>query len=144
MVYRALSRRTLILTIVSVFAVQCSGYSQRATPGTDSSTLSLRKNIAASSIAGFSAFTVFVEYQWWWKGQGHKFSIRSTNLLDSHSRGVDKAGHFYTAYFIYSTVNDLLRWSDADEKKRFWVSIVRSFPACDNCRIRRRFFSLLF
>lgn len=124
MVHRALSRRILILTIVSVFVIQYSGYSQPANPDTVSSTLSLRKNIAAYSIAGFSAFTIFVEYQWWWKGQGHKFSIRSTNLVDSRSRGVDKVGHFYTAYFIYSTVNDLLRWSDADEKKRFWVSIV--------------------
>jgi len=123
MVYRALSKRIFILTIVSVLVAQSSGYSQQANLDTVSSALSLRKNIVAYTITGFSAFTVFVEYQWWWKGQGHKFSVRSTNLVDSHSRGVDKAGHFYTAYFIYSTVNDLLRWSGADENKRFWLSI---------------------
>ena len=118
-----MTRRILSPILILVCLVHCSGYSQVSNGDTVSTTLEMRKNVVAASLIGFSAFTVFVEYQWWWKGEGHKFTVRSTNLVDSHSRGVDKAGHFFTSFFIYSTVNDLLGWSGADESKRVLVSL---------------------
>ncbi len=82
-----------------------------------------RKNVVTYGIIGFSAATIFVEYNWWWKGDYHSFVFQPQGWYGDHSLGVDKTGHFYTSYFIFGFIHDALKWAGADEKTNTLLSI---------------------
>lgn len=81
-----------------------------------------RRNLITYGLVAHTLFTTYVEYQWWWKGDYHPFQYRVEGFLNDYSLGVDKIGHFYTSYFYFTALNNLMRWGGYDESTNLWVS----------------------
>ncbi len=86
-----------------------------------------RKPVVATALVLHSAYTFYIEYQWWWKGEYKPFAIQSEGFLNDYSLGIDKFGHFYTPYAIFSGVYQIMTWGGFDESTVLWTSI--SIPA---------------
>ncbi len=129
-----LTGRGILLVTLLLFAFQSKAQvsdsvaSQK--PATDSSQLKPRENPLTTKqkiiIAGLSAHqvaTFYVEYKWWWEGNGKPFQVKSDGWFDNYSRGLDKCGHFYTFYIYFEAMNELMKWADFSNKTRLiWAA----------------------
>ncbi|MES2559873.1 MAG: DUF2279 domain-containing protein [Bacteroidota bacterium] len=65
-----------------------------------------------------------VQYKWWWKDDYHSFNFEKEGIINSYSLGVDKAGHFYTSYLYFHSLNELMQWADFTPKQRKITAVV--------------------
>lgn len=90
-----------------------------------------RKDVATYGTIAWSAAALWVEYDWWWHPDPlypqHTFRMQSDGYFNNYSYGVDKLGHFYSSYLIFSATYDVMRWADIDENTALWVAV--SLPA---------------
>lgn len=82
-----------------------------------------RKTLLTYSLAAYSLASVYVEYQWWWKGNYRSFRYGNDGFLNNYSLGVDKVGHFYTSYFYFQSLYEFMQWGGFDEQTSMLTSI---------------------
>ncbi|MFZ4620393.1 MAG: DUF2279 domain-containing protein [Bacteroidota bacterium] len=86
-----------------------------------------RKTVATVVTVAWSAAAVAVEFDWWWKPdplyKQHAFRWESDGYFNNYSFGVDKLGHFYSSYLIFSVTYDFLKWADFDDETVMWTAI---------------------
>ena len=123
------SRSILILLICGIcLCNRCSAQLEDTTAKNDTAAgLFSRKATLTYGIAIHSALAIILEYKWWWHNDYHPFEIEDEGFLDDYSLGVDKFGHFYTSYFYFNALQNLMRWGGYDETTKLWVSV--SIPA---------------
>jgi hypothetical protein len=78
--------------------------------------------IAAGLVSQQVASTIF-EYHWWWKDDYHDFQIYSDGGFNNYSLGIDKVGHFFTSYFYFHSINEVMKYGRFSKKSRRIVSI---------------------
>lgn len=76
-----------------------------------------KRTLVTYSLLAYTAGSLYTEYQWWWKGNYHSFKYENDGLFHNYSLGVDKVGHFYTSYFYFSSVYEIMKWADFDESE---------------------------
>lgn len=81
-----------------------------------------KKTIATTGIAAHTVFTFLLEYSWWWKGNYHSFRYENDGFWNNYSLGVDKIGHFYTTYFYYNSLREILVWGGYSQSTAEWWS----------------------
>src|SRR3972149_7988361 len=69
-----------------------------------------RKPLVTYTIAAYSAYVLYKEWKWWWRGNLSPFEIRSEGFLNNYSLGVDKVGDFYTSYLYVPSFRELMEW----------------------------------
>ena len=74
-----------------------------------------KKSIVTYSLLAYSTASLYTEYQWWWKGNYHTFRYENDGFLNNYSLGIDKIGHFYTSYFYFTAVYEVMRWAEFDD-----------------------------
>lgn len=78
-----------------------------------------RKDFATYTTVAWSAGALFMEFQWWWRDdyfyQQHPFRVKNDGYFYNSSYGVDKLGHMFSSYLIFSAAYDFLRWAHYDE-----------------------------
>ncbi|MCX6137226.1 MAG: DUF2279 domain-containing protein [Ignavibacteriales bacterium] len=82
-----------------------------------------RKALVTYSAIGYSVFTTYMEYKWWWEGNFHPFVFENDGFWNNYSLGVDKIGHAYTSYLYFNAVYDAMKWADVDESTALWWAI---------------------
>lgn len=75
--------------------------------------------LAVQQIASFA-----VQYKWWWKNDYKAFQFENDHFIDNYALGVDKAGHFYTSYLYFHSLNEIMKWADFSPKARRITSVV--------------------
>lgn len=89
-----------------------------------------RKTIVKYTIPVYGAAVFYIQFQWWWKGNPHKFSIFWEGVWNDYSLGVDKVGHFYTSYAYFLSLYDMMQWAGYDRSTSLWTGIgVAAFHA---------------
>ena len=78
-----------------------------------------RKTLVTAGVVGQTLFATYLGYKWWWEGNYHAFRYENDGFWHNYSLGVDKVGHFYTSYFFYKAIREVMVWggyqpSDAD------------------------------
>ena len=86
-------------------------------------TLRNRKNWIVTGLVSQQIASSILEYHWWWKGDYHAFKFESDGGFNNYSLGVDKVGHFYTSYFYYHALNEVMKYGGFSKKSRRLVSI---------------------
>ena len=109
-----LSSALITICIFSAFA-QSSKDSSDNTP-----TYLQRKTIVTAGVAAHTLFATYLEYKWWWKGNYHPFKFENDGFLNNYSLGVDKIGHFYTSYFYYNALREVLIWGGYSPSTAEW------------------------
>lgn len=106
-----------ITVVAALFFIRLLIAQEHPLPRTNTGFLGMeKKSIVAYSLIGYSAASLYTEYQWWWKGNYHSFRYADDGFLDNYSLGVDKVGHFYTSYLYFSAVYEVMQWADFDEE----------------------------
>lgn len=82
-----------------------------------------RKTFVKYAIPVYGATVFYIQFQWWWKGNTHPFSIYWEGVWNDYSLGVDKVGHFYTSYAYYLSLYDMMRWAGYDKSTSMWTGI---------------------
>ncbi|NWF49335.1 MAG: DUF2279 domain-containing protein [Ignavibacteriaceae bacterium] len=88
-----------------------------------------RKNISIIGVSGFFTFSLVQSYLMWWKDDHRTFHFlnppANQSWFDSPGqRGIDKAGHFYTSYFLYKAQKNILTWGGYSEKTSSLISLL--------------------
>lgn len=58
----------------------------------------------------------------WWVNDFRRFHLDRSGWWDA-DMGVDKEGHFFTCYFMFRAVNDILLWGGHDSTSAFWWAL---------------------
>ena len=58
----------------------------------------------------------------WWVNDFRSFHLDPSRWWDA-DMGVDKEGHFFTCYFMFRAINDILLWGGHDSTSAFWWSL---------------------
>ncbi|NUN69009.1 MAG: DUF2279 domain-containing protein [Bacteroidetes bacterium] len=82
-----------------------------------------RKQLLTYTLVTYTAASLYVEYEWWWRGNLQPFKYGNDGLWDNYSLGVDKAGHFYTSYFYFHSMYELMEWGGFEPSTTLWTSI---------------------
>ncbi|MES2779644.1 MAG: DUF2279 domain-containing protein [Bacteroidota bacterium] len=69
--------------------------------------------LAVQQVASFG-----VQYKWWWKDDYHSFNFEPEGFINDYSLGVDKAGHFFTSYLYFHSLNEIMKWAEFSPKTR--------------------------
>ena len=107
--------------IISVNISHANIYYQNNLKDTTHSLIS-RKTLIKSCLLAHSAFTIYVEYKWWWEGDYHPFRHKYEGIFNNYSLGVDKLGHFYISYLYFHSLNSLMKWGGYNESSSLWIS----------------------
>lgn len=86
-------------------------------------TLTRTQKYLLGGLALHQTANFIIQYNWWWRGQEKKFNIEQDGFFDNYSLGVDKLGHFYTSYYYYQAVNELMTLAKYNEKTKTIISI---------------------
>jgi hypothetical protein len=91
-----------------------------------------RRNISIIALSGAYASTLISGYYMWWRDDYKPFTFCNPPkgegwLNDPYTRGIDKAGHFYTSYFFYWLSRRLLVWGGYSVNSSKNVSALLSF-----------------
>ena len=78
-------------------------------------------NLSTYASGGIAVGTLAYSYAVWWKNDYRPFRFykEGRGIFDAHL-GIDKAGHFYTSYFMFHSIYDILRWGGHPENQSFW------------------------
>jgi hypothetical protein len=102
----------------------CSAAQEHETPAADNGIFGIKKNtLVTYSLLGYTAASLYTEYQWWWKGNYHPFRYENDGFLHNYSLGVDKIGHFYTSYLYFNAVFEVMQWGDFDDRTMLLTAI---------------------
>lgn len=107
--------------LLLLLCVRLSAQDSAAIQTTPSKTV---KRIVGYGIALQATASFLLEYQWLLTKNYHDFSYYSDGWFDNYSKGIDKAGHFYTSYFYFNALNECMKYAGFPEKSRLWVSTV--------------------
>jgi hypothetical protein len=89
----------------------------------ENDSLKWRKRLIVGGLLMQQTASSILEYHWWWKDDYHDFQIYSDGGFNNYSLGIDKLGHFYTSYFYYHTLNEVMKYGGFSKKTRRFVSI---------------------
>lgn len=89
-----------------------------------------RKVVAAGMVGAITVGTLIDSYFTWWKDAEKPFSfLRHTdeNWLSGSHLGIDKPGHFFGAYAIFKSINNILQWGGVEPSTALWWAAGISF-----------------
>lgn len=113
----------LFLVILFVFHSYATAQ-ENVSPNSDTALFGIQKNtLVTYSLLTYTAASLYTEYQWWWKGNYHRFRYENDGFLNNYSLGVDKIGHFYTSYLYFNAVLEVMRWGDYDDHTMLLTAI---------------------
>jgi hypothetical protein len=84
--------------------------------------LTTRQKIVIGGLAVQQVASFYVQYQWWWKNDYHKFNFEPDGFVNNYSLGVDKLGHFYTSYMYFHSLNEIMKWAKFSQRTRLITS----------------------
>jgi hypothetical protein len=79
-----------------------------------------RKFIATTGIITHTFLATYTVYEWWWEGDYHTFRFENDGFWNNYSLGVDKFGHFYTSYFYYNALREIILWGGYSSSTANW------------------------
>jgi hypothetical protein len=77
-----------------------------------------RYNIASMGSIGIAGGTMVYSAGVWWVNDYRPFHLYNAPWFDA--LGVDKIGHLYTSYAIYTSLHEVLLWGGHDPDAAFW------------------------
>lgn len=86
-----------------------------------------KQKIVIGALAVQQAASFYVQYQWWWKNDYHKFNVEPDGYFNNYALGVDKLGHFYTSYVYFHLLNETFRWAEFSDRTRIIASTAIPF-----------------
>lgn len=98
-------------------------YSQDSTK----SELTLKKKLIISGLVVHQVSSFYLEYKWWWQKNYHPFVIYDDGGFYNYSLGADKVGHFYTSYFYFQALNEIMKYGEFSTKTRLITATVLPF-----------------
>lgn len=112
--------KQLIHFILFCFVFVQTVYAQDST---SQQKLTRRQKMVIGGLAFQQVVSFGVQYKWWWKDDYHSFQFERDGFVDGYWLGVDKAGHFFTSYLYFHSLNELLAWADFSPKTRRITSV---------------------
>lgn len=112
-----------ILLIIVSFTVNGQQTDSTKTIAIPNNPLTRTQKYLIVGLAAHQTANFVIQYNWWWRGQEKKFNIEKDGFFDNYSLGVDKLGHFYTSYYYYQAVNELMTLAKYNEKTKGIISI---------------------
>lgn len=113
MKYRALILLLLVFTSVV-----------RAQDSTSQNRLNTKQKFVIGGLALQQVASFAVQYKWWWKDDYHPFQFEPDGFINNYALGVDKAGHFFTSYLYFHSLNEIMKWAEFSPKTRRITSVV--------------------
>lgn len=110
-----------LLSSVLITVFIFSAFAQSSKDSSDNTPIYLqRKTIVTAGVAAHTLFATYLEYKWWWEGDYHPFKFENDGFWNNYSLGVDKIGHFYTSYFYYNALREVLIWGGYSPSTAEW------------------------
>lgn len=113
--------RKLLLILSLIFFI---GLNQKCLAQTDTTNkLTTKQKIIIGGLAAQQAASFYIEYNWWWKNNYHPLHVQNDGGINNYSLGIDKVGHFYTSYFYYNAVYELMEYGNFSNKAKTITAI---------------------
>ncbi|MFN0158965.1 MAG: DUF2279 domain-containing protein [Bacteroidota bacterium] len=84
---------------------------------------SWRKTTSGAMVAGFLGLSLWWGFDAWWQGNSEPFHLIHEGWFHDYSLGIDKIGHFYTAYFYFRTFRNIMLWGGHDRSTALWWGV---------------------
>jgi len=100
-------------------ALLCAAAQDNFALPADEGSLSIKKKtLVTYSLLSYTAASLYTEYQWWRKGNYHRFRYENDGFLHNYSLGVDTIGHFNTSYLYLHAVFEICDWGVLTNQRR--------------------------
>lgn len=107
----------MIKNIIVYIIFTATVFSQNLPVSEDSSHSNTRKIISVAGVSAVYISGLFDAYHMWWKNEQRPFHFYKPQYQwcsDPATLGIDKAGHFYTSYFLYHVQKNIFLWGGFD------------------------------
>lgn len=120
MIFKISKKFLLFIFFISI-VIAAHAQQQDSVLPNNNKTTKLQKYVLIG-LAAHQTANFIIQYNWWWKGQEKKFNVENDHFFDDYSLGTDKFGHFYTSYYYYHAVNELMLLAKYNDKTRAIIS----------------------
>jgi hypothetical protein len=114
--------KKVFLVLLVIFVCNCFAQdSIRVTEGFHrNSESSGRKVLATGMVSSFIVFSLVWSYDAWWKDSRSRFFFRSERWFSGEKLGIDKTGHFFTSYFYFHAIRNIMLWGGYSRSNANW------------------------
>jgi hypothetical protein len=113
-----MKNRTLILFLFFITSIA------NAQDSSSQNRLNTKQKLVIGGLAIQQVASFAVQYKWWWKDNYHSFQFEPDGFINNYALGVDKAGHFFTSYMYFHSLNEIMKWAEFTPKARRITSVV--------------------
>jgi len=113
--------KNLLLLLFVFFSFVVQAQQKDSMEVNNKKTTKLQKYVLVG-LAAHQTANFFIQYNWWWKGQEKAFNIENDHFFNDYSLGVDKFGHFFTSYYYYEGVNQIMILAKYNDRTRKIIS----------------------
>ena len=71
-------------------------------------------------VGGLIIFSLAWSYDAWWKDNRSPFTFHSDGWFSGAKLGIDKTGHFFTSYFYFNTIRNIMLWGRYSRSNATW------------------------
>ncbi|MFH1194218.1 MAG: DUF2279 domain-containing protein [bacterium] len=114
-----------ILLLAFLLSTNKTMFAQDSTEVVDSTEIShsfwSKYNMSKYAAGGMALGTLGYAYGVWWKNdfRSFRFFQEGQGVFDAHL-AIDKIGHFYTSYFMFHSIDEILKWGGHDKDEALW------------------------